>query len=84
MRNFQMVSHSLKRALPRSTHGYPMPREIALPWSAISHRAQSGKVDSKLTKDRPRIPAATTIREEVHALRFSLLYALINYAPSIG
>jgi hypothetical protein len=60
-----------------------MPREIALPWSETSHRAQSGKVDSDLTKNRPRIPAATTIRVEVHTLRFSLLYALIDYAPSI-
>ena len=47
-------------------------------------RAMWRKVYPELTKDRPGMLGAITARAEAHALRFSLLYALLDQAPAIG
>jgi hypothetical protein len=47
-------------------------------------RAMWRKVYPELTADRPGMLGAITARAEAHALRFSLLYALLDQAPAIG
>jgi hypothetical protein len=46
-------------------------------------RAMWKRVYPELTKDRPGMLGAITARAEAHALRFSLLYALLDCAPAI-
>src|SRR5215213_3330495 len=46
-------------------------------------RAMWRKVYPELTADRPGMLGAITARAEAHALRFSLLYALLDQTPAI-